>query len=105
MIALTRLVRPDANIPSTTAIATNDAQNGRISGLSRGANVIMPNLTPTRYRALYEIYPNKAGTGESPEETNAIAMRQYREARPRGATPFLRPRGSAPFLRCRAESE
>ena len=25
-----------------------------------GANVVMPNLTPAKYRECYEIYPNKA---------------------------------------------
>jgi biotin synthase len=33
---------------------------GRELGLMRGANVVMPNLTPSKYRALYEIYPSKA---------------------------------------------
>ena len=80
MIALTRLVRPDANIPSTTAIASRDAVHGRISGLERGANVIMPNLTPTHYRALYDIYPQKAAIHESAEETHRIALRQLDEA-------------------------
>jgi biotin synthase len=59
-VALTRLVRPDANIPSTSALATINKQNGRELGLQRGANVVMPNLTPLRYRRLYEIYPAKA---------------------------------------------
>lgn len=59
-VALTRLVRPDANIPSTTALATINKRNGRELGLQRGANVLMPNLTPVKYRKLYEIYPAKA---------------------------------------------
>jgi biotin synthase len=58
-VALTRLVSPDANIPATTALATINKRNGRELGLQRGANVIMPNLTPARYRAQYEIYPAK----------------------------------------------
>jgi len=65
VIALARLVCPQANIPSTTALATINTENGRENGLSRGANVVMPNLTPTRYRALYEIYPGKACIGET----------------------------------------
>jgi biotin synthase len=59
-MALTRLVRPDANIPSTTALATLNKTNGRELGLQRGANVLMPNLTPLCYRKLYQIYPAKA---------------------------------------------
>jgi biotin synthase len=60
VIALARLVCPAANIPSTTALATLNKADGRELGLSRGANVIMPNVTPTKYRQLYEIYPDKA---------------------------------------------
>ena len=60
VIAMARLVCPRANIPSTTALATLNRENGRELGLVRGANVIMPNLTPPQYRVLYEIYPNKA---------------------------------------------
>ncbi|MCL2647776.1 MAG: [FeFe] hydrogenase H-cluster radical SAM maturase HydE [Phycisphaerales bacterium] len=59
-VALTRLVCPGANIPSTSALATINQNNGRELGLARGANVIMPNLTPQPYRSLYQIYPNKA---------------------------------------------
>jgi biotin synthase len=64
VIALTRLVRPLSNIPSTTALATINKRNGRELGLQRGANVVMPNLTPTRYRADYQIYPDKACIAE-----------------------------------------
>jgi biotin synthase len=64
-IALTRLVRPDANIPATTALATINKKNGRELGLQRGANVFMPNLTPLKYRRLYEIYPAKACIAET----------------------------------------
>ncbi|MBI1753857.1 MAG: [FeFe] hydrogenase H-cluster radical SAM maturase HydE [Acidobacteria bacterium] len=60
VVALTRLVCPDANIPSTTALATLDRAHGRELALLRGANVIMPNVTPVEYRARYEIYPGKA---------------------------------------------
>jgi biotin synthase len=64
-VALTRLMCPEANIPSTTALATINKANGREYGLMRGANVVMPNLTPPRYRALYEIYPAKACIDET----------------------------------------
>jgi biotin synthase len=67
VIALARLVCPRANIPATTALATLNRHEGRELGLVRGANVVMPNLTPTKYRALYEIYPDKACIAESGE--------------------------------------
>lgn len=59
VIALARLACPEANIPSTTALATLNRDYGRELGLMRGANVVMPNLTPVEYRAKYEIYPSK----------------------------------------------
>lgn len=59
-VALARLVCPEANIPATTALATINKRNGRELGLQRGANVFMPNLTPLKYRRLYQIYPGKA---------------------------------------------
>lgn len=79
VIALARLVCPRANIPSTTAIATIDAAQGRKLGLSRGANVIMPNVTPMQYRTHYAIYPNKAARLETPAETDAKAKAQLAE--------------------------
>ena len=60
VIALARIVCPEANIPSTTTLATLNLREGRELGLSRGANIVMPNLTPVAYRADYEIYPAKA---------------------------------------------
>ena len=68
VVALSRLVCPQANIPSTTALATLNLAEGRECGLQRGANVLMPNMTPTRYRRLYEIYPAKACIQETAEK-------------------------------------
>jgi len=68
MVALARLAVPDANLPATTALATLDKDQGRELALTRGANVIMPNLTPPKYRALYELYPDKACVNETAEE-------------------------------------
>jgi biotin synthase len=76
VVALSRLVCPHANIPSTTALATLNRARGRELGLSRGANVVMPNLTPVRYRALYEIYPAKACIGETAAECGACLTRR-----------------------------
>ena len=65
VVALARLVCPHANIPSTTALATINRDNGRELGLMRGANVVMPNVTPVQYRTRYEIYPGKACINET----------------------------------------
>lgn len=70
-VALARLVRPDANIPATTALATINKSNGRELALQRGANVVMPNLTPVHYRKLYEIYPDKACVDEAGSACNS----------------------------------
>ncbi|MGB9623818.1 MAG: radical SAM protein [Phycisphaerae bacterium] len=77
-IALARIVCPQANIPSTTALATLNRANGRELGLSRGANVIMPNLTPPRYRCLYQIYPAKACLYETAAECDACLKHRLR---------------------------
>jgi len=68
VIALARLLCPQANIPSTTALAVANRTQGYEMGLRCGANVIMANLTPWRYRCLYEIYPGKAGKLQNPQE-------------------------------------
>lgn len=67
VMALTRLILPEINIPATTAMETLNA-NGRIIALKSGANVVMPNVTTTEYRAKYEIYPNKICINENPEQ-------------------------------------
>lgn len=71
VVALTRILCPLINIPSTTALATINRAEGREHGLSRGANICMPNLTPRKYRELYEIYPSKASCDENADESNA----------------------------------
>jgi biotin synthase len=76
MLALARLVCPGANIPSTTALATINAAQGRELGLQGGANVIMPELTPVKYRGFYEIYPGKTAGLPSPEECCRQAKEQ-----------------------------
>ena len=68
VIALTRLVCPESNIPSTTALATINKKSGRELGLSRGANIVMPNVTPVEYRMKYEIYPGKACLNETAKQ-------------------------------------
>ena len=66
-IAIARLLQPKALIPSTTALATLSPQ-GRIEGILSGANVVMPNLSPTNIRTKYAIYENKASWGAEAAE-------------------------------------
>ena len=76
VVALTRLLCPYTNIPSTTALATLNKAQGRELGLSRGANVVMPNVTPPSYRQMYEIYPAKACLTETAEACHACMRRR-----------------------------
>lgn len=65
VMALTRLLLPQANIPATTAMETIEP-NGRIKALQSGANVVMPNVTEGEARLNYALYPGKACAGEDP---------------------------------------
>ncbi|MCR4880556.1 MAG: [FeFe] hydrogenase H-cluster radical SAM maturase HydE [bacterium] len=67
VMALTRILLKNINIPATTAMETLNP-NGRIIALQSGANVVMPNVTSTEYRKKYEIYPNKICINENPEQ-------------------------------------
>lgn len=67
VMALTRIILKDINIPATTAMETLHP-NGRLIALQSGANVVMPNVTSLEYRKKYEIYPNKAGITEDSKE-------------------------------------
>ncbi len=64
VMAITRLLLPDINIPATTAMETINP-NGRFIALKSGANVVMPNVTGGDYCEKYEIYPNKAAVDYS----------------------------------------
>lgn len=75
-IALTRLACPHANIPSTTALATINRARGRELGLQRGANIVMPNITPVHYRKDYLLYPGKACLLEDPLHCNTCLRRR-----------------------------
>ena len=66
-IAIVRLMLPHALIPSTTALATL-SPTGRLEGILSGANVVMPNLSPSNVRAKYSIYENKASWGKEAAE-------------------------------------
>ncbi|NFT06691.1 [FeFe] hydrogenase H-cluster radical SAM maturase HydE [Clostridium botulinum] len=65
VMAITRLLLPDINIPATTAMESLH-KNGRILALQSGANVVMPNVTEGEYRKLYALYPGKICTGDTP---------------------------------------
>ena len=66
-VAIVRLMLPEALIPATTALATLTPR-GRLEGILSGANVVMPNLSPSDVRAKYAIYENKASWGKEAAE-------------------------------------
>lgn len=59
VLALARIATGNSHMPVTTALATADPDMGLIRGLRAGANVIMPDFTPDRYRKDYTIYDDK----------------------------------------------
>ena len=67
MIAILRIMMKDINIASTTALQAIDPM-GREKGLQCGANIIMPNITPGKYRENYLLYEDKPCTDENPDD-------------------------------------
>jgi len=58
VLAVARIVLPNTHLPATTALGSIHPE-GRQMALARGANVVMPDITPVGYKKLYRIYPNK----------------------------------------------
>jgi len=75
LLAILRLLFPKALLPATTALGTADAK-GRERGILAGANVIMPNLSPTNVRGKYLLYDGKICTGEEAAECNVCLRRR-----------------------------
>ncbi|MBQ7545791.1 MAG: [Clostridia bacterium] len=79
LLAVLRLLFPHALLPATTALGTIHPQ-GREMGLRAGANVVMPNLSPTETREKYALYDNKLCTGEEAAECRACLETRVRTA-------------------------
>ena len=71
LLSILRLMIPNLLLPATTALGSI-IPGGREMGLRAGANVVMPNLSPTNVRAKYTLYNNKLATGTE----SAQAVRQ-----------------------------
>lgn len=77
-LSLIRLTLPEVLLPATTALGTIHPV-GRELGIRAGANVVMPNLSPTEVRDLYTLYDNKICTGdEAAECINCLSGRVLR---------------------------
>jgi biotin synthase len=70
MLALARLLLKDVNIAATTALQTIHP-TGREVALMRGANILMPIVTPTSHRAHYQLYEGKVCVEESAKQCRA----------------------------------
>lgn len=67
LLGILRLMLPDVLLPATTALGTIHPR-GRELGIQAGANVCMPNLSPTDVRKKYALYDNKICTGDEAAE-------------------------------------
>lgn len=77
MIAILRIMMPDINIAATTALQTIDKM-GREKAIQIGANILMPNITPGKYRDSYALYENKPCTDENADDCkNCIDVRVH----------------------------
>ena len=75
LISLCRLMLPDCLIPATTALGTI-RPDGREKGVLAGANVVMPNLSPTDVRKKYLLYDGKICTGDESAQCRACLERR-----------------------------
>ena len=78
MIAVTRLHLHDVNIAAATALQAL-APNGRERGIRAGANVIMPNITDTKYRRSYQLYAGKPCLDENADMCKGCIERRLAE--------------------------
>jgi biotin synthase len=67
MIAIIRIMMKNINIVAATALQAIDPI-GREKAVKIGANILMPNITPGKYRDNYKLYDNKPCTDDSAED-------------------------------------
>ena len=75
VIARARILYPESKIVVTTALETLDKKGGARKGLMSGANSLMINLTPEKYRDHYEIYPGRKGMEQTVEDRIAEVLK------------------------------
>ncbi len=79
LLAVIRILLPRVLLPATTALGTLDPL-GREKGLMMGANVVMPNLSPTDNRKRYELYDNKICVGDQAAMCRTCLERRVKAA-------------------------
>lgn len=75
LLSIIRLIHPAVLLPATTALGTIDPL-GREKGMLAGANVVMPNLSPTDVRAKYLLYDGKICMGDEAAECHRCLERR-----------------------------
>ena len=98
-IALLRIMMPEVMIPATTALGTK-GPNAREEAFRWGANVIMPNVTPMRYRPMYALYPGKICTDQDAAHCTSCVKARVLAA---GRTVAMGYGHSPKFLRSKAQ--
>lgn len=77
LLAILRLMFPDVLLPATTALGTIHPL-GREMGIKAGANVVMPNLSPSSVREKYILYDGKICTGDEAAECRYCMERRMK---------------------------
>ncbi len=79
LLSIIRLLLPKVLLPATTALGTISPL-GREQGLKAGANVVMPNLSPTNVRDKYLLYDGKICTGDEAAHCRGCIERRIESA-------------------------
>ncbi len=78
VLSLVRIMLPPVLLPATTALGTL-AKDGRQRAILSGANVMMPNISPTENRKNYSLYSGKIGIGEDAEKSVENVVNSLKE--------------------------
>jgi len=79
LLSVIRLLLPKVLLPATTALGSISPL-GREKGLKAGANVVMPNLSPTDVRDKYLLYDGKICTGDEAAHCRGCIERRISSA-------------------------
>lgn len=88
LLSIVRIMLPNVLLPATTALGSIHPE-GRELGILAGANVCMPNLSPSDVKSKYSLYDGKLSTGSESAECLADLSKRmekigYRVALVRG---------------------
>lgn len=83
LLSVLRIAMPHVLLPATTALASL-SDTGMRDGLLAGANVIMPNMSPSRTNGLYQLYDGKKRQSIGASLEKEISAASCRPAMVRG---------------------